>query len=104
MKKYSFYWIISILLISNTVFAGESNFPPSLGYVPDETTAIKIAEVILIPIYGKQKIQKEKPFSARLENDVWIVTGHLPKGWLGGIAKVELSKKDAQIISVSHGK
>lgn len=43
--------------------------------VPNEETAIKIAEAVALPIYGND-ILKERPFSARLINDsIWIVNG-----------------------------
>lgn len=47
--------------------------------VPDEKTAIKIAEAIWLPKFGKD-IYKKKPFKATLENDsIWHVKGTLEK-------------------------
>ncbi|MGD0941560.1 MAG: YbbC/YhhH family protein [Terracidiphilus sp.] len=77
---------------------------PSNGYVPDERTAVTIAEAVLIPIYGEKTIAGEKPFHAKLNGDIWVVNGTLASGSLGGVAIVELSRKDAQIISVTHSK
>jgi hypothetical protein len=74
------------------------------GYVPDATTAIKIAEAVWIPIYGKRRLSDEKPFKARLVNGVWIVGGTLPKGARGGTAYAEISKETGCIINVGHGK
>lgn len=77
---------------------------PADGYVPDATTATSIAEAVLIPIYGKQNIQGEKPFKAVLTNGIWILTGHMKEGYVGGVAEVQISKRDGCILQVTHGK
>jgi len=74
------------------------------GYVPDSATAIKIAEAVWIPIYGKETLRDEKPFKARLVNGVWIVDGTLPKGARGGTAYAEISKESGCILKVTHYK
>jgi hypothetical protein len=73
--------------------------------VPDKQTAIKIAEAIWLPIYGKM-IYNEKPFVAELTNTgIWIVNGSLqnPRG-KGGTAHIEIQKSDCKILKVYHGK
>ena len=77
---------------------------PQNGLVPDEQTAIQIAEAAWTPIYGKESIEAEKPFKARLVNNVWIVTGEKSKDFYGGEAVAEISKQDGRIIRISHGK
>src|SRR5712692_7295981 len=92
------------LLSSSLVFAEESqkhSVKPKEGFVPDAKTAMRIAEAIWVPIYGKENIEKQKPFTAREENSVWIVEGSLPQGMLGGVALAEISKLDGRIIRVS---
>ena len=74
------------------------------GFVPDEKTAVNVAVAILIPIYGKEAIDREKPFTATLTNETWIVYGTLAHSRFGGVAKVTLAKKDCRIINVTHGK
>ena len=81
----------------------ESKNSENMNYVPDEKTAIKVAEAILYPIYG-EKIYKQRPFTAILSNDVWIVKGSLPKGMLGGVAYIEIQKSDCRVLEVTHGK
>ena len=81
------------------------NFKPKDGYVPDEETAISIAIAVWKPIYGKEKIEKEKPYKANLKNGVWTVTGSLPKGQRkGGVAEAEIAKDDGRILRIIHGK
>jgi hypothetical protein len=86
--------------------------PPS-GYVPDSTTAVKIAEAVLIPVYGEEKVLSERPFKAEFSGDTWTVSGTLrcPDGkggttthCVGGTAEVKLSKTDGRILSVMHYK
>ena len=80
------------------------SYTPENGFIPDEITALKVAEAILFPIYGADKINSEKPFKAEFENGVWYISGTLPKHMKGGTAMVEISKKTGEILRVSHGK
>jgi hypothetical protein len=82
----------------------EHSFIPPLGFIPDEKTAITIAEAVLLPIYGEEKIKQERPFTAILNNGTWQVSGSLANGYKGGVAIVEISQKNGQIFSISHGK
>lgn len=83
------------------------NLEPSNGVtkdlVPNEETAIKIAEVILLSIYG-EKIYTNRPYSIELRNGVWIIEGTLPKNYQGGVPYIEIQKKDGKILKVIHGK
>lgn len=80
------------------------SFVPEQGFVPDERTAMTIAEAILVPIYGKKAIERQKPFVVSLSGNVWTITGLLPKDILGGVFFVQISKQDARVITLTHGK
>jgi hypothetical protein len=89
------------------------SYVPKEGFVPDSATAVKIAEAVLIPVYGKKKIESERPFKATLENGVWTIDGTLrcPDGkggvttmCVGGTAEVKLSKTDGHILNMIHYK
>ena len=71
--------------------------------MPNEETAIKIAVAVWEPIYGAEHIASEKPYQARLTNDVWFVEGSLPKDAAGGVAEAQIAKEDGKILNVSHG-
>jgi hypothetical protein len=104
--------VLALLFILLTLFAYYRNKEskelkfnePVNGLVPDEKTAIKIAESISIPIFG-QNINDYKPFHAELVNDsIWHIYG-LPKNpWssiqLGGTPEFNIRKKDGTILSV----
>lgn len=77
------------------------------GFVPNESTAITIAEAVLAPIYGPELIAKERPFTATLNGDTWTVKGSLPKAGpdeivMGGVAIVKISKRNGCILLVGH--
>jgi hypothetical protein len=76
---------------------------PKNGFVPDEATAVKIAEAAAIAQYGEKRISEERPFRARLRGDTWTVQGTLhPEGVYGGTAVVKLSKTDGKILFMIH--
>jgi hypothetical protein len=83
---------------------------PARGYVPDAVTAVKIAEAVLVPVYGEERIRSEEPFNANLEGDIWTVSGTLycldgKVGMCpGGTATVKISRNDAQILFMIHYK
>ena len=92
------------LVVSSYAYGGTSYVPPN-GFVPDAATAIRVAESILVPIYGEEKVLSERPFRASLSGGVWTIEGTLPAGRsAGGVALVKLAKRDARVIQVIHGK
>ena len=70
--------------------------------LPDKQTAVKIAEAVLLPVFGSDVLASEKPWRASLEGEVWIVTGSLPPGAEGGTVVVELSKRDGRVLYLIH--
>lgn len=99
--------IIALILMGITVSAADipmHSYNPDAGFVPDSATAISIAKAVLIPIYGKEAIEREQPFTAKLNNGTWTVTGSVPQGMVGGTALVELAKSDGRIERVSHSR
>ncbi len=102
------------LVLAAAVLCQEGvGYKPKAGYVPDAATAIGIAEAVLVPVYGKEQIESERPFAATLKDEVWIVGGTLHcsdgKGGdttlcAGGVATVKISKSDGRILYMMHGK
>jgi hypothetical protein len=88
------------MIISNP----KENVKSTKGFVPNEETAIKIAEAIWLPIYGED-IYEAKPYRVSLSNNkVWIVKGTLPKNYRGGVPYIEIRKRDCKILTVTHGR
>ena len=94
---------IGILLAPSRVSSQLPSYVPKEGFVPNEKTAIRIAEAVLGPIYGEDQITKERPFGATLKEGVWTVAGHLSMP-NGGVAIAEIAKQDGRILRVTHGK
>ena len=97
----------SVVAQSPAAEARHSYVPPN-GFVPNGTTAVKIAEAVLTPIYSARTIRAERPLRASLANGIWTVIGTLSCSVANscpeGVAIVEIDKKDGRILRVSHGK
>jgi len=100
--KTGFLPIVKIAVLESREYTKSKGYKPGNGFVQDEETAKKIAEAVWLPIYGKD-IEKEKPFVAVLNNDVWTVKGTLPRNYIGGVAEIQISKDDGKILRVIHG-
>ena len=73
------------------------------NFVPDEKTAMKIAEAVWLPIYGDAIYQK-KPFTTKLvDGKIWQVSGTLQTR-KGGVPYIEIQKCDCKVLKVEHGK
>lgn len=86
----------------------QHSYVPPERVVPNQSTAEAIAEAVLIPIYGKENIDSQKPFHTTLESGVWRVSGTLPKRsdgmeWVGGVAEIEIARSDGRIVRITHG-
>ena len=80
------------------------SYIPPHGFVASAETAIKIAQAVLEPIYGAEQIRRQLPLTAVLDKEAWIVQGSLPTGTRGGVALIEIAKRDGRIIRVTHGR
>lgn len=76
--------------------APKASYVPPRGMVPDKDTALRVAEIVLTPIYGKVAVESQKPFSVRLNDGVWVVEGKIARGQL----TIEISKKNGCILRV----
>lgn len=95
--------------LSGDFYVDMKSYVPSEGYVPTADVAIRIAECILCEIYGKENIEKEKPFSVNLENGVWIIEGNIPEindsiMTFRGQSYIEIKKSNGEILKLLHTK
>jgi hypothetical protein len=79
---------------------------PANGFVPDAKTATRIAEAVLVAIYG-EAVTSDRPFTAKLGHGTWTVTGtrHCQENLPGpfychGGHSLRLSKEDGRILYV----
>jgi hypothetical protein len=107
MKKIMKSLLIITIFVMGQIYACKQPLFPkhktSDGLVPNQETAIKIAEAIWLPIYGNE-IYSRKPFIATLKSDsIWVVQGTLNRG-KGGVPYIEIQKNDCKILKVIHTK
>lgn len=82
---------------------GVSSLRPKSGFIPNEVTAIKVAEAVAIAQLGEAQIATERPFKADLRGDAWTVVGTLhPEGVPGGTAVIRLSKSTGAVLFAIH--
>ena len=105
MSIIRFFLILALSIGAAVASAGSAL--PEKGVLTSEESAIKVAEAILVNIYG-EKVLEQRPFKAKLDGDVWKITGtfHCPQaiGCKGGVARIEIKKKDGKVKSVIHDK
>lgn len=102
-KKYltlMIVFIIGLFLFHNDLESKRK----TREYVPNEEIAIKVAKVILEPIF-EDCIEIHNPYKAELDkNGIWHVYGSLPEGYRGGVPHIFIQKKDCKVIKVYHTK
>lgn len=104
IKRIGLVALLMCPMVAVAVGYQEHSVKPEAGFIPNQVTATRVAEAILIPIYGQEQIESERPFSAQLNENTWKVEGHLAPGMDGGVAEVWIDKRDGRILRVSHGK
>jgi hypothetical protein len=77
---------------------GRAHYFPTSGFIPDSLTAIAIAEAVMRPIVGVDYLRDQRPLTAMLQGDVWVVSGSLPAGAIGGAAVLELARSNAAVL------
>jgi NTF2 fold immunity protein len=89
---------VSLPLWGQSPDAKPSYIPPQ-GVVPNQETAVRIAEAVLAPIYGEETVKYEEPFVVKLKNGVWTIHGRI-RPQPGGNLYVEISKKTGCILRI----
>jgi hypothetical protein len=51
--------------------------------IPDEATAIRVAEAVLTSAYTAKDMEGSRPYKAHLSDGVWLVWGTVPKDAVG---------------------
>ena len=95
------------LVVAALCLRGAAQNVPALfdrpgGLVPDEQTALKIAEAVLVPIYGK-KIMDDKPYIIKNADGRWTIDGTIPKDFVGGSFHIVIQQRDAKILEIGCG-
>lgn len=72
--------------------------------IKDNLTATNVAESILFEIYGKNNIERQKPYEIYLIEKYWVISGTLPKGYKGGTFLIIIDATNSKILKITHGK
>lgn len=73
--------------------------------IPDEETAISVAEVYLFKTFGKEKIEEEQPYQIGKVDGYWIIKGTMPSKYiLGGFFEMVINSKNGEVVRLFHGK
>jgi hypothetical protein len=103
-RRFALRLLAAALMLVGPSKSGMTNFeydPPD-GFVPDAETAEKMAEILLIRMFGETNTEREMPLRATLKDGVWIVKGTEYPIRLGGVAEMHISKRDARILYFKH--
>ncbi|MCC9043947.1 YbbC/YhhH family protein [Myroides sp. M-43] len=92
-------------LIESTYYETVENIPPIDGFIPNDSTAVRIAETMLYKVYGENNIVRQRPYNIALKQDsIWCIQGNLPEGWEGGVFYIELNKNNGKVEKMFHDK
>jgi hypothetical protein len=102
--KVAFRVLLIVFVLASGLSAnGERGRLPENGVVPDEQTAVSVAEAVFRPVYGKDYVDKFLPYHAVLQDDLWTVYGTLrPAGAHGGTPQLRISKQDGRVLEIWH--
>lgn len=103
-------YLVGIILILGSFFfvlrfhASRRDLPPQ-GVVPNQSTAIKIAEAVWKPIY-EDSLYAEFPIVAEYDGftGIWTVRGTLPPNYVGGVPEIMIRAATGEVLYIMHGK
>src|SRR5947209_1132683 len=93
---------VFLMLLSTSQGGTGKSLLPAQGIIPDEVTAVKVAEAVFTPIFGAEEVAKYSPYHARLTEGLWTVYGTLKPGSRAGTPQMTIQKNDGKIIEVWH--
>jgi len=77
----------------------------SVDAVPDRSTALAIAQAVLIGINQSTDEIERTTFEVSYSEPIkaWVVTGSMPNGYLGGVSEIVVRKSDAMVLKIYLG-
>jgi hypothetical protein len=73
-----------------------------VAVIPTAEVAIAVHDAIASAAYGRDLIQKERPFHAVRVGEFWFVTGTMPEGALGGVASTVIRASNGEVLRLIH--
>jgi len=95
-------WALVLVLLATVTAASPTTRVklPQRGVVPDEATAVKVAEAIFVPVFGEEEVAKWRPYHAQLKDGVWTVYGTLKPGSRGGTPMLAIQERDGKVLEI----
>jgi hypothetical protein len=94
--------LVPLLLfsIAETISGASKPSLPANGVVPNERTAVRIAEAAFEPVFGTEEVARYIPYHAQLKEEVWTIYGTLKPGSRGGTPMMTIRKQDAKVLEI----
>jgi hypothetical protein len=84
------------------------NFPSDkiVGKIENIQQAQEQAENVWFEIYGSSINKLNKPYIVSYDSlsDAWLISGNLPKNYVGGVPHIIIQKADGKVLAVWHDK
>ena len=89
----------------NKNYVIKKNLPLKLNLNLSKDEAVKIAEIIMVKVYG-EGVLLQRPWVISESNGAYIIQGHNSglSNERGGLIKVIIDKQNAEILDISHGR
>lgn len=101
MKKAGLILLIGCLMCISIAAVSSKENEQQINYVPNEATAIKVAEAVWLGMWEEKVVNQNKPFHATLEAGVWHVSGTKPAAATkGGTIHMKLQANDCKVLEV----
>lgn len=72
----------------------QHSYTPPAGFIPDSSTAVAVAEAVLLALHGEVRIHQWAPLRAALTDGVWSITG----GSATDAVLLQIGKADGRIL------
>lgn len=89
----------------NKNYVIKKNLPLKLNLNLSKDEAVKIADIIMVKVYG-EGVLLQRPWVITESNGAYIIQGHNSglSNERGGLIKVIIDKQNAEILDISHGR
>jgi len=94
---------IRIVELEEVRLSGSKSLGEGPNVLPDAQSAAIVGYSVLSAAYGEENLNKQLPLRVGQAEGVWVVTGTIPAGAVGGVARVELRSRNAEVLDLTHG-
>jgi hypothetical protein len=70
--------------------------------VPTEDAAAQIHAAVAGAVFGKEHIERQRPYIPIRDGEFWVVYGSLPGGSLGGTAVTVIRASNGEVLRLVH--